>query len=75
MKFINLTNSLLKNIKDHFETNSNSWKEIYDSSEPHLTIFPNPWNENLNYFQKCLIIRLLCYDKIIPAIQYFITGN
>lgn len=75
MKFTNQNNYVFKNIKTDFETNSNSWKEIYDSSEPHLANFPSPWNEHLNYFQKCLVIRILRYDKIIPAIQYFITSK
>lgn len=62
-----------KDIKTDFETNSNKWKEIYDSSKPHLAIFPDPWDERLNYFQKCLVLRLLRYDKIIPAIRHFVA--
>jgi len=58
-----------------FETNTNKWKEIYDSLEPHLATFPDPWDKHLNYFQKCLIIRLLRYDKIIPAVQYFVASK
>ncbi|XP_026815944.1 dynein heavy chain 7, axonemal-like [Rhopalosiphum maidis] len=64
-----------KNIKVNFETNTSKWKEIYDSLEPHLETFPDPWDKHLNYFQKCLILRLLRYDKIIPAIQHFVANE
>lgn len=64
---------LFKNIKADFESNTNKWKDIYDSLEPHLATFPDPWDKKLNYFQKCLILRLLRYDKIIPAIQHFVS--
>jgi len=50
--------------------------ERNDSFEPHLATFPDPWDDkHLNYFQKCLILRLLRYDKIIPAIQYFVAAS
>lgn len=62
-----------KNIKADFQSNINEWKKVYDSLEPHLETFPAPWNENLNYFRKCLVLRLLRYDKIIPALQHFVA--
>ncbi|VVC27190.1 Hypothetical protein CINCED_3A023641 [Cinara cedri] len=62
-----------KGIRMDFESNTNAWKVIYDSLEPHLTPFPDPWDKHLNYFQKCLVLRLLRYDKILPSIQHFIA--
>ncbi|XP_026811506.1 dynein heavy chain 7, axonemal-like [Rhopalosiphum maidis] len=64
-----------KNIRADFENNEDKWKQIYDSTEPHLINFPEPWNTDLNYFQKCIILRIIRYDKILPAIQYFISNK
>lgn len=64
---------MFKNIKANFESNANAWKDVYDSSEPHLATFPDPWDKHLNYFQKCLVIRLLRFDKMLPAIQRFVS--
>lgn len=68
-----INNSILQNIKADFETNTEEWKKLYDSLEPHLATFPDPWDKHLDYFQKCLVLRVIRYDKIIPAIRHFIA--
>jgi len=65
----------LKNIRVDFENNEDKWKQIYDSPEPHLMDFPEPWNKDLSYFQKCIVLRIIRYDKLLPAIQYFISST
>jgi len=62
-----------KDIRADFETNTGDWKEMYDSLEPHLATFPQPWDTRLSYFQKCLVLRVLRYDKIVPAVQRFVS--
>ncbi|XP_050432703.1 dynein axonemal heavy chain 7-like isoform X2 [Adelges cooleyi] len=64
-----------KGIKEDFERNEEKWKEIYDLPEPHLAEFPEPWESQLSYFQKCIILRIIRYDKIVPAVQYFIANK
>lgn len=65
----------LQGIRADFEINEDKWKHIYDSPLPHLINFPDPWNKDLNYFQKCIILRIIRYDKILHAVQYFITSK
>lgn len=70
----NLKRLHLKGVRIDLENNEDEWKEIYDSPTPHLAELPAPWNTKLNFFQKCLLIRIIRYDKILPAVQYFIAS-
>ena len=57
----------------HFTEHLNEWKKIYDSVEPQNVTYPSPWNTKLTTFQKMLILRCIRSDKIIPAVQNFVT--
>ncbi|XP_028407226.1 dynein heavy chain 3, axonemal-like [Dendronephthya gigantea] len=62
-------------LRQHFEKNVSAWKKVYDSSEPHKENLPDPWNDDLNNFQKLVILRCLRPDKMTVAIQDFIVYN
>ncbi|VVC38387.1 Dynein heavy chain, domain-2,Dynein heavy chain domain,Dynein heavy chain, P-loop containing D4 domain,P- [Cinara cedri] len=64
-----------KGVRVDLENNESEWKEIYDSPTPYFTAFPEPWDKKLNYFQKCLLIRIIRYDKILPAVKHFIANE
>jgi len=53
-----------KTFRQHFESNINVWKELYDDREPHVAPIPEPWNEKLTDFQKMIVIRCLRPDKV-----------
>jgi dynein heavy chain, axonemal len=65
----------LNGFREHFQHNSNLWKELYDSKEPQLLNFPDPFNEKLNQFQKMIVIRCICPDKITPTVTEFVKKN
>lgn len=46
-----------------FETNVDGWKRIFDSPEPHKEAFPGRWQDDLDAFQKLLVMRSLRYDN------------
>ncbi|CAH1117610.1 unnamed protein product [Phaedon cochleariae] len=62
-------------IIQHFSANSNKWKVVFDSGEPQDCPLPPPWDTKLNLFQKLLVLRCLRYDKVVPAIQNFVSAN
>ncbi|CAF0708408.1 unnamed protein product [Brachionus calyciflorus] len=64
-----------KGFRENFEKNLEKWKELYDSKEPHLANFPEPFNEKLNQFQKMMLIRCICPDKITLAVTEFVKRN
>jgi dynein heavy chain, axonemal len=65
-----------KGFRDHFEKNVDKWKqELYDQKEPHLVALPEPYNEKLNQFQKMIVIRCICPDKITLAVNEFVKRN
>lgn len=64
-----------KGFREHFEKNSEKWKELYDSKEPHSATFPEPYNEKMNLFQKMILIRCICPDKITLAVTDFVKRN
>ncbi|XP_043569115.1 dynein axonemal heavy chain 3-like [Chiloscyllium plagiosum] len=60
-------------LKNHFCSKLPEWKKIYDSSQPEKMPLPTPWNVSLSTFQSLLLLRCIRLDKMIPAIQQFIT--
>ncbi|XP_038666815.1 dynein heavy chain 3, axonemal-like [Scyliorhinus canicula] len=60
-------------LKNHFCSKLSEWKKIYDASQPEKMPLPNPWADNLSTFQTLLVLRCIRPDKMIPAIQQFVT--
>lgn len=50
-----------------------AWRAIFDHKEPHLEQFPPPY-DNLDAFERMLILRCLRPDKVVPAVQQFVEG-
>ncbi|ESP01004.1 hypothetical protein LOTGIDRAFT_225521 [Lottia gigantea] len=61
-----------KKFRDHFLKNVDKWKEFYNSKEPHKTELPDPWQHDLNDFQRMIVLRTIRPDKIVPAITDFV---
>ncbi|KAH8863214.1 Dynein heavy chain 1, axonemal [Schistosoma japonicum] len=64
-KFTDLPESMTRSL--------DAFKQIFDSSEPHRTTFPEPWQTNLDNFQRILILRCLRADKLTNAMQDFVS--
>lgn len=64
-----------RGIKDHLYKNTDKWKKLFDSAEPQTFPLPAPWNDKLTGFQKTLVLRCIRIDKVIPAIQMFVSGE
>uniref|UniRef100_A0A2C9JUK5 Dynein axonemal heavy chain 7 n=1 Tax=Biomphalaria glabrata TaxID=6526 RepID=A0A2C9JUK5_BIOGL len=62
-----------KGIQKSFVLEAEEWKRLYDSIEPQLEKLPKQWETKLNKFQKMLILRIFRGDKIIPAVQDFVS--
>ncbi|XP_062316503.1 dynein axonemal heavy chain 12 [Osmerus eperlanus] len=63
----------LQGLKESFTKNPEMFLTIYDSKEPYNTHLPKPWCETLNDLQKMIIYRGLRPDKIVPAINNYVT--
>ncbi|CAH8612512.1 unnamed protein product [Heterobilharzia americana] len=66
-KFVNLPESITQS-RDGF-------KRIFDSTEPHRTEFPEPWQTELDSFQRILVLRCLRADKVTNAMQDFVSHH
>ncbi|XP_052236951.1 dynein axonemal heavy chain 7-like isoform X2 [Dreissena polymorpha] len=64
---------IFKNIRTKFVSNKDGWKEVYDSVEPQHMTLPGEWQERLGSFQRLLLLRCIRPDKVVPAIQDFVT--
>ncbi|XP_041374659.1 dynein heavy chain 7, axonemal-like isoform X2 [Gigantopelta aegis] len=60
-------------IRKKFVSYKDQWRLVYDSQEPQHESLPGEWNDRLGSFQKMLVLRCLRPDKIIPAVQNFVT--
>lgn len=60
-------------INKHIVSNMKEWRALFDSMEPHKTQLPRPYSDRLNTFQRLLVYRCIRPDKVIPAIQDFVT--
>ena len=55
-------------MKNHAE-----WRKIFDSTIPQEEKLPTPYHECLDIFQKIIIIKSIRPDKVIPAVQNYVT--
>jgi dynein heavy chain len=51
----------------------NKWKKVYDSPEPHREALPGERWEELPLFQKLLILRAIRPDKVVAAVEDYIS--
>jgi len=63
----------LAGIKDAILTNPDQFRPIYDAVEAHQQPLPEPWNSKLDEFEKMIVLKALRPDKLIPAIQDWVT--
>jgi len=57
---------------DHFQSNVDEWKKIYDSATPHADPYPGKWN-NLTGLDRMVVLRCLRPYKVVPAVQDYIV--
>lgn len=62
----------LNGFDSYFLNNSHEFQVMFDSTEPQNEPLPGKWND-LDYFQKMIIIKAIRLDKIPFAIQNYVT--
>jgi len=67
------TLSAFKGLDEYFMKKPDEFKNIFDSSNAHEEPMPEYWNNKLNNFQKIIFLKALRSDKVITAIQNWIT--
>jgi dynein heavy chain len=63
----------LKGVRDHMLTKPDDFKMIYDEVEAHEQPLPEPWNSKLDELEKMIVLKAIRPDKLIPAVQNWVT--
>eukprot|EP00117_Sycon_ciliatum_P001752 scpid1043/ scgid5734/ Dynein heavy chain 1, axonemal; Axonemal beta dynein heavy chain 1; Ciliary dynein heavy chain 1 len=58
-----------------FPNHTDAFRAVFDSPDPHREPLPGKWNEDLDTFQKMLVLRCLRVDKITNAMQDFVAHH
>ncbi|TPX59753.1 hypothetical protein SpCBS45565_g07659 [Spizellomyces sp. 'palustris'] len=61
------------NFEQDFAEFIESFRMIFDSSQPHKEPLPGRWNNALSAFQKLLVLRCIRPDRITSAVQDFVA--
>lgn len=56
-----------------FVDNNNEFKKMFDDDAPQECPIPGDWNTKLTSFQKMIVLKTFRPDKIVLAVQNFIT--
>ncbi|XP_038005283.1 dynein heavy chain 1, axonemal [Motacilla alba alba] len=70
--------SSLKNFSgfdNDFANSLEGFRTIFDSQSPHREPLPGKWEDELDAFQKLLVLRCLRGDKVTNAMQDFVVRN
>lgn len=62
----------LKGIETFFGENHLEFKKLFDSNEPENLPMPGKFND-LDYFQKMIILKSIRPDKVPFAVQNYVT--
>ena len=62
-------------LAEGFGEHQDGFKHIFDSPQPHREPMPGRWADELDDFQKILVIRCLRLDKVAPMMQDFVSKH
>ncbi|XP_046394196.1 dynein axonemal heavy chain 1-like [Ischnura elegans] len=62
-------------IVKEFPSLMSSFREIFDSADPHRLPLPGRWEEELDQFQHMMVLKCLRPDKLTNAIQEYLAEN
>lgn len=62
----------LKALRSHVKGNLSNWMKVFDSSEPHKSTFPSPF-DTVSPLSRLAVLRCLRPDKVVPAVIDFIV--
>ncbi|GAB1601341.1 dynein heavy chain 12, axonemal-like isoform X2 [Argonauta hians] len=62
-----------KGFRESFVRDIRSWRNLYNTKEPHLEDLPGVWQTKLSEFQRIIVLRSLRPDKIIPAVTSYVS--
>lgn len=63
------------NFAEDFKNHIEGYRRMFDSADPHREPLPEPWNNDLDSFQKLLAFKCLRADKVTNAMQDFVSEN
>jgi dynein heavy chain len=64
-----------KGLHEHVTGNVDKWKAVFDSDSPHKERLPDQWGEALTRFQRILVLRTIRPDKVVLAVQGFVSAK
>ena len=62
-----------KGFERYFLTNVDLFRNIFDSLNAHEEALPTEWDQKLNEFEKMLVIKAIRPDKVISAVQNWVS--
>lgn len=60
-----------KGLRLHVAKNIDEWRHIFESTEAHAELLPDPWDD-LTLFRKLIVLRCVRPDKLVPGVQNFV---
>ena len=66
--------AIFQNFMSSFITNNTKWRKYCNSMDNDDYVMPSPWDNKLSPFQKLILTRILCPDKIIIKITEFVES-
>jgi dynein heavy chain len=75
-EILKISNSLqvFQNFANSFSINNTRWRKYWNSINCDDHLMPSPWDNKLTAFQKLILIKILCPDKIIFKITEFVEA-
>ncbi|XP_068620866.1 dynein axonemal heavy chain 7 [Battus philenor] len=64
-----------KGILGHFTSHVSDWEAFCDTPDPHNQPLPEPWNTNLDEFEKLMVLRCMRMDMMVPGVQNYIEAQ
>ncbi|XP_065895241.1 dynein axonemal heavy chain 1-like isoform X2 [Dysidea avara] len=58
---------------DEFPDHLEGFRRVFDSPDPHREPLPGHWDDDLDEFQKLLVLRCIRADKVTNAMQDFVS--